>query len=91
MPKARRRFAILSARFQPVIHVGRLNEKGTDFVDGEEDVTEMTIRAVANYATTHFDGALIAEYSDFDVEIRVTTKDEGSPTTPALRHPRGDN
>lgn len=68
------RFGIQAASFQPVIHVGRLNKAGTMFLDGKEEATDAVIRSVADYAIRNFDGALKADYSDYDVEIRVTKK-----------------
>lgn len=68
------KFGIQAAAFQKEIHVGRLNKARTAFVDGKEVATDMAIRAVAVYVFRHFAGALHAQFSDFDVEIRVTRK-----------------
>jgi hypothetical protein len=76
----KKKFAVQAAAFQPAIHVGRINKAATAFLDGKEDATDMVIRAVADYATRNFGGALKAEYSDYDVDIRITPKDLGENT-----------
>lgn len=68
------RIVVSAGPLTPTIWIGRLNKAGTAFLEGKEDATDMAIRAVAAYAQQHFDGAVKAEYSDFDVEVRVTPK-----------------
>ncbi len=60
--------------FSKTIWAGRLSKDRSRFLEGKQDVTDLALRAVGQYAKAHFDGAVRAEYSDFDVEIRVIPK-----------------
>lgn len=71
----RHRLALSAGFFSPIIWIGRLSKDGKRFLDGKEDVTDMAIRSVAAYALQHFGGHVLAEYSDYDVEVRVTRKE----------------
>lgn len=78
MDNRQHNMAVSAGALSPTIWIGRLNKARTAFLDGKQDATDMVLRAVAMYTQKHFGGALKAEYSDFDIEVRVTPKEANS-------------
>lgn len=65
---------IQADRFIPTISAARLSKDGKRMLGDKEDVTDMTIGAVADFARYHFDGNLEADYTTaagFKVQVTV--------------------
>lgn len=67
------KYGVQSAVFSDGIHVGRLNDAETEFIDKEE-ASDMVLFAVAKYVQTHFDSKMICDFPDAGLEIEISVK-----------------
>ena len=67
---------IQAAPFSKAIHAGNLNSTRTVFAGSPQDVTDMALRAVADFVVKHYNGKAKITFADIELDIAVTTKKE---------------
>ena len=71
---------IKAQHFTQQIVAAKLSKDGKRMLGDMEDVTDMTLAAVADFARLHFDGKLEADYTTaagFKVQVTVIPSSEG--------------
>lgn len=66
---------IQAAPFSKEIHAGSLNSTRTMFTGSPQDVTDMTLRAVADFVAKHYGGGAKITFADIELDITVTAKE----------------